>query len=314
MTNDLFPLVHDLSDIVGHQKIISASIGPHGEACLLLTAPENEAIAYGRKEQKGFASFPLSIARKYFPATFIRYDGNLLQQTPIAAVQQAFPSVQPLTNQEILIIGARCDFRNGKPEKNATVFDGAGNALRQFVLGDGIQDVQTTKDGMIWVSYFDEGIFGNYGWSEPIGAPGLVCFDATGRKLWEFKAPEGFDAMADCYAMNVADDSVWACYYTDFPVVNIDAQRNVRAWANEFAGATAMAVDERRVVLWGGYGEEGSRCVSQNFGDRKLEKAKKVPLRFPAGVEAKNVRLIGRGSALHLFDGCRWYVWKLQEL
>ena len=60
---------------------------------------------------------------------------------------------------------------NGTPQHTAR----AGELRRQFVLGDGIKHVQTTAAGDIWVGYFDEGVYGNYGWgndpdSEPIGA------------------------------------------------------------------------------------------------------------------------------------------------
>lgn len=40
--------------------------------------------------------------------------------------------------------------------------------------GDASGDLQTTQDGLIWVSYFDEGVFGG-----GIGRQGLVCYDAT---------------------------------------------------------------------------------------------------------------------------------------
>jgi hypothetical protein len=229
-------------------------------------------------------------------------------------MEQAHPTAQPLPNGEILVVGHRCHFRNGDPEKNVAVYDRNGSLLRRFVLGDGIQDVQTTRDGSIWVSYFDEGVFGNFGWNEPMGSPGIVCFDASGAKVWDFEAPPGFDTMADCYVMNVADDAVWGCYYTDFPVVRIDSQRKVRAWRNTIAGATAMAVDDWRVVLWGGYGEKRSRCVIQEYSKRDLElqKLRGVSLRFPSEVESDKVRVIGRGAKLHAFAGARWYCWAIE--
>jgi hypothetical protein len=92
-------------------------------------------------------------------------------------------------------------------------------------MGDGINSVQTTDEGMIWTSYFDEGVFGNYRWNQPMGASGLNCFDSAGRILWEFKPPAGFDSICDCYSLNVANNAVWTCYYTDFPLVKIDADK-----------------------------------------------------------------------------------------
>jgi hypothetical protein len=62
-----------------------------------------------------------------------------------------------------------CEARGGR----ADVYDGAGQPRRTFDLGDASNDVQTTPDGHIWVSYFDEGVFGH-----GLGSHGVVCFDS----------------------------------------------------------------------------------------------------------------------------------------
>ena len=40
--------------------------------------------------------------------------------------------------------------------------------------------MQVDSLGRIWVSYADEGVYGNFGWGQPgpppVGAAGLVCF------------------------------------------------------------------------------------------------------------------------------------------
>lgn len=208
----------DFSEFIGNDRIVSSSIGPYGEAVLLGVAAEYEKDLFATDEKKGFAIFPRSKSRRPYPATFFRFDGRVFQRTQLTKVDSAFPFVQPLPNEEILIVGARCRYgSDGNHEKNATVYDPDGTIRRQFVLGDGINGVQTTTDGMIWVSYFDEGVCGNLGWDKPIGAAGLVCFDSTGQIAWEFQPPAGVDVITDCYAFNVAKDSVWACYYTRIP-------------------------------------------------------------------------------------------------
>jgi hypothetical protein len=313
LMSESFQLVADLGRVVGSDKIISASIGPEGDACLLTVAPEDEDIALERETGKGGATFPLSRPKSSFRAKFIRYRDGILQKTEVAGVEQAFPTVQPLMNGKILLVGARCRFRDGDPENNGVVFDRAGKEVRRFVLGDGIEDVQTTKEGMIWVSYFDEGVMGNFGWEEPIGAAGIVCFDAYGKKLWDFKPPKNVDIIVDCYAINVTDNSVWACYYTEFPVVRIDSLRRVRAWRNSVRGAKAIAVGDNKVVLWGGYGEERTRCVVQEYSESKdeLKNLEFVDLRFPVGIDVSGVRVTGRGNALHAFVGTQWYSWSM---
>jgi hypothetical protein len=76
-------------------------------------------------------------------------------------------------------------------------------ASREILLGGGIKGTQATASGVIWSSYFDEGIFGNYGWHDPIGASGLVARDTTGDTLYQYAPTDALDDMADCYAMNV---------------------------------------------------------------------------------------------------------------
>ena len=303
----LFTQRADFSEIVGKNKIIASSIGPNNEAVLLAVSPQYERIAFGR-EEKNLAIFPLSKAKKFYPATFFRLDGvEILQKTELSEVEVAFPSVQPLPNGEILLVGARCNYRNGDPEKNALVFDKEGKILRRFVLGDGINDVQTTGDGLIWVSYFDEGIFGNFGWNEPMGSSGLNCFDSTGQIIWHFKQPDGFDSICDCYALNVTRNAVWACYYTDFPLVKINSDKQVQGWKNEIGGASSLAVNDGCVLLWGGYGEKRTRCVLQNFGNQVLTNAREFTLNLPNGFDLKGTKFIGRESTLHAFTDKVWF-------
>ncbi len=305
----------DFSRLLGKQKIIDFSVDANGHAVVLAVAPGDVNLAQGRRESKGFASFALSKARSHYPATFIRFDGReVRQQTVLHEVEVAFPSGQPLANGEILLVGGRCEFRDGNPEQNATVYDGNGHAQRQFVLGDGIQHTQTTEEGLIWVSYFDEGVFGNYGWAQPMGAAGLNCFDSGGHIVWPFTPPDGFDSICDCYAMNVAKDAVWVCYYTEFPLVKIDTQRRTSGWKNGIRGASALAVGDRSVVLWGGYEDEKTRCVVQNFSETGLVGLREIKLGLPDQIPFPAAKVIGRGSALHALVGNSWFSFDVRQL
>jgi hypothetical protein len=102
----------------------------------------------------------------------------------------------------------------------ALVYDQQGRLISTFDLGDASEDLQTTQDGKIWVSYFDEGVFG-----DGIGVEGAVCFDAGGSpdfRFADFANSQRLPAIADCYAMNVTPEGeVWLNYYTDFPLVRL---------------------------------------------------------------------------------------------
>ena len=100
------------------------------------------------------------------------------------------------------------------------VYDPHGSVTATFDLGDGSEDLQTTPDGKIWVSYFDEGVFGN-----GVGSEGAVCFDSAGSPVFrfaEFAARHCLPMISDCYAMNVSlEGEVWLNYYMDFPLVRL---------------------------------------------------------------------------------------------
>ena len=86
------------------------------------------------------------------------------------------------------------------------------------MLGDGIGQVAATSDGDVWAGYFDEGVYGNYGWGDPggeapVGACGLVRFTPDLQLDWRFPShvQQPWGAISDCYALNVGDTDVWAC-------------------------------------------------------------------------------------------------------
>ena len=129
-------------------------------------------------------------------------------------------NVQPLADGWLL-----CEARGGR----ASVYDQAGKLKESIDLGDAIEDVQTTTDGKIWVSYFDEGVFGG-----GIGQHGLVCFDALGKAIFkylDFAEQNKLPFIHDCYALNViSDEEVWLSYYSDFPLVSIKNFQLDRIW------------------------------------------------------------------------------------
>ena len=81
-------------------------------------------------------------------------------------------------------------FDDGAFDRNAKVFTVDGVLKRDFLLGDGIKDVQATTDGRIWVCYFDEGIFGSLGWKNPIGARGFVLWNRFGSRIFTYSPPQ----------------------------------------------------------------------------------------------------------------------------
>ncbi len=124
----------------------------------------------------------------------------------------------------ILIVQSRCNGDGENLGRNARRYNLNGQLISAFTLGDGINDVQIDETDTIWVSYFDEGVFGDYTYGEPMGSDGLVAYSIEGQKLWG----AGHYEIAECYALNVVHSKeVYFYYYDDFHLVQLNNQQEV---------------------------------------------------------------------------------------
>lgn len=164
-----------------------------------------------------------------------------------------FNLVQP-TPDGFLLASSRCKFDGDMTAANGLMCDFEGHPTRTLLLGDGIQKIHSTTAGEIWVSYFDEGVFGNLGWNRPIGRSGLVRFDGEGNLVYAFDPISGPDSIVDCYAMNVTTlKDTWCYYYTQFSIVHVSEDRVVRHWTCPVGGASEIAVWRDMVAMPSGY-------------------------------------------------------------
>ena len=240
---------------------------------------------------------------------------NLTAVTPIQDLALAHITVQPMPGGRFLLAGARCRRRPEGPDRNAVLYDTDGQVVSEHVLGDGIGHVLATSAGQVWVGYFDEGIYGNYGWGraeseELVGAYGIVRFSPGLEPAWHYpKYTEvgPWDAISDCYALNVDDTSTWACYDSDFPVVRI-RDGAVTGWHNDVKGASALAVAGSRVALFGGYGPNHDRLAVTELDAGRARLSGEYRVVLPDGEPlASCTQVIGRGSRLHFLAGSDWY-------
>lgn len=209
--------------------------------------------------------------------------------------------IQPLSG-ELLLVCARSRYRGPEDfEKNGRVYNLDGKFVREMLLGDGIQSVQATAGGTIWTSYFDEGVFGNYGWKSPIGASGLVAWDSSGNKLYEFEPNDGLDLISDCYALNVvAEEDVWLCYYTEFPLVHLHRRQIESVWTPPVAGSGAFAIAENRALFQGGYDDHDTYHLFELGRDGEPNLLAKLELKDKNGQRIVADRIVGRGDALYV--------------
>ncbi|SEG83514.1 hypothetical protein SAMN04489712_11610 [Thermomonospora echinospora] len=216
------------------------------------------------------------------------------------------------------MVGARAEWRPEGADRNAVVYDADGNVLAEETLGDGIEHVFATRTGHIWVGYFDEGVYGNYGWDGPgppaLGACGLARFSPSLQPNWRFPQSGRWGAISDCYALNIDGDTAWTCYYTDFPIVRIQ-DGALTGWRNDIHGAKALAVGGSRLALYGGYGADRNRLAVGDLGDEALRVTGEYRVVLPDGQPLPaDTQVIGRGPDLHFLTDDNWYRLGLDDI
>lgn len=299
--------VAPLAPFIGGGELVAFNVGPDAVVYLVVAL---QSLDY-RIEQSGWASFAKTVPNH--PQRY-RVIG-LCGREPVVDVliegeRFNIHDVQPLTD-ELLLVCARSHYKSPDDfERNGRVYTRDGKFAREILLGDGIQSVQATSGGEIWTSYFDEGVFGNYGWQTPVGASGLVAWNSRGDKQYEFEPGEGLDSICDCYALNVeSEDDVWLYYYTEFPLVRLHNHEIQSIWKIPLGGSDAFAVFAGHALFRGGYKD---RDTFQLFALGKGGNAKllaKVEMRNENGSKLAADRAVGRADIIYFIsDGMLYQV------
>ena len=211
-------------------ELVSINIGPAEELYLLL-------LTFGPfqyREEIGHGIFDRIHPADLLNFRIVQVDGEGSTSFEITRQYWNYHHVQPLPDEELLLACARSSYRGPNDyDLNAKVFSHSDSLKREFLLGDGILDVQTTADGRIWTSYFDEGVHGNYGWGglhgpRPVGHMGLVLWNKFGKKLYEYSPPAGLEYISDCLALNVVDDN--ETWFIGSPLVRLRGKEEYAFW------------------------------------------------------------------------------------
>lgn len=280
------PVLFDLTEILGARFLPQICIGAKRDVLMISATEEFKALVGRGPGQKHFRIH--------------HWHGGDLHEFDLPPTSQIYYFVQAL-GENYLCVSSRCE----PDEHNVRIFDAAGKFIISWHAGDGIEDVQVSPDGQIWVSYFDEGVYGD----TPLGNQGLVCFGSQGKLLFEFgkdcpAMPEICDGMSDCYALNVASNrDTWLCYYTNFPLVHLQklAFKAVFPPPPEMIGSHAFAVCDSRRLFVGGYHFKNRLFWRDEASERQLE----IEIVDENGDAIMWKRVHGRGADLFLCDQTR---------
>ena len=193
-----------------------------------------------------------------------------------------------------IVADRRC--RGG--EQNARVLSPQGNIIRRFHIGDAIEHLQCDNEDGLWVGYFDEGQSGYHG---------LIRFNQEGQVTWRSSGPSANLDVFDCYSLNVASDAAWSSYYTDFPIVRIDRQGNIKQWAGSIIGVRAIAVEETTVLLAGGYENDRDRLALLSLDGTDAALIGELRLDLPQEETVLPTLFQARADKLHIVRNQHWY-------
>jgi len=293
----LFPVVA-LAPLIGDGKLVAFNVGPDGNVYLVVALGPPDY----RREQPGWASFAKTVLDHPQTYRVVGLSGStLVLDVVIEGERFNIHHVQPLLDRLLLVCG-RSHYRGPDDfEKNGRVYTRDGKFEREILLGDGVQWVQATSKGVIWASFFDEGVFGNYGWQSPVGASGLVAWDSAGEKLYEFQPSDGLDRICDCYALNVnSEEETWLYYYTEFPLVRLHCFEIDSAWMMPVGGSDAFAISAGRALFRGGYKDRDTYHLFSLGSSGQTQFVSSLELRGQDDRKLVAERVAGRGDVIHL--------------
>ncbi|MFD1032590.1 hypothetical protein [Metaplanococcus flavidus] len=284
----------------------NASLDPNNEICLLLATSDPELID---------GSFVQSKTAEFIDYKVIVLSDSAKTVIPIPQQPWNYHHIQLFGKDQLLLVCAGAvKYENGEADENARIFDTEGNFVRSFCLGDGIEQISATADKKIWTGYFDEGVFGNHGWDDPIGKHGLINWNEFGEIIYTYEQPNKHFIM-DCLALNApSDDEVW------FKCGLWDSQIGIRR-----NGKTTYYMNEEVPLYLSAFAMDDDYLLSDDTGRNNgifhlakrtgaaYHKVNELSFMDPAGKRIFPLRVSGRGAKLLLQCENESYLFDLAE-
>lgn len=275
------------------------------QSLLFLFVEDSGRQAVFESDQGGIGSFPRARMDSSKRFRLLRESTGSVQSIDLPPLDLAFPKVDMFLDGRLLLAATRCNWRaEADYDLNGIIFDPCTGQANRILFGDGISDLQIDDRGRIWIAYFDEGVFGNYGWGHPgpapVGQAGLVCFSALGEKIWEFPNDAG-PAIYDCYALNVSGAEAVIYAYPDFPICRIGADFQLTSKGTKLRGCHAFAMSEAKILFSGQYDDPPDVAYIGRLDRDGTILVRRARLLMPDGSARPSGRLQGRGKYLYHF-------------
>ncbi|MBG9790455.1 hypothetical protein [Brevibacillus laterosporus] len=293
----------DISPYTEDYEVVTSALGYDKKIYILLVNKTPERMDGMFVQSKTSSLFTYKVLT-------IAEDGKICE-TSLSKQRYNYHFIQPINDDNLLVVGARTRyFGPDNYELNGKIFDLDGNLIKELLLGDGIQNVQVSANGTIWTGFFDEGVFGNYGWVEPIGASGLIGWDRNGKQVFSNHKAD----ICDCYALNVVNDQeIWFYYYTDFHLVKI-ANDQMEFFNPKISGSSGFITYNSYFLFDKGYGKHDEYILLKNNNSGKFIQKCEVRFITQEGKTIQSYDRDFRGDVLILREGDCLYKVHLHEI
>ncbi|AXI00352.1 hypothetical protein DV702_11855 [Sporosarcina sp. PTS2304] len=276
---------------------VSIAIG-HDNDLFILLAEERPPLING--------CFPATVTEESYSYHIVHVKDGQKTIVHLPNEKWNYHYIQPIDDGHILLVGARSYYYNAQNiEENARVYDKNGCLIRSFCLGDGIEHVYVTKNQEIWTGYFDEGVFGNYGWEEPIGRSGLVGWDTLGHKIDSMEEDKEY-SIFECLALTSdAEDKIWFFFSIDSKIGARKDKRTV-CYSPEGHGFQSFAVNGDTIIAYQGIW--GQSLFEMQRKDDEYKVVHEIKLIKPDGTPVKPELVSNRENQLLFLDGDELYM------
>ena len=255
--------------------------------------------------------FPATVTEKRYRYQVIHLKDGQKKVIDLPKETWNYRYIQPIDDGQFLLVCSRSYYHDAQNiEENARVYDENGRFIRSFCLGDGIGHVYVTKNQEIWTGYFDEGVFGNYGWKVPIGRSGLVGWDASGTKLDSLEEDREY-SIFECLALNgVADGGIWFFFSIDSKI-GVRKEGITSYYSPEEIYFRTFAINGETIVAHRGSGERILFELQREGNEYKI--VRKIELTKPNGKPIEPQLVNNRENKLLFLDGDELYMYEVKS-
>ncbi len=300
-------------------EFVSSSISTDGRCIFVCVQAHLVSKVVEKVTGAGGAIFPKTAMETEGEFLLIVVGENQQWEIKIPPLNFTFPICDLFPDGRVLLAGARSEWRGPEDfDKNGFIFDPETGSLERILLGDGIAELGIDAQNRIWVSYFDEGVFGNLGWGRKgpkgPGRGGLVCFNDTGEQLWAFNGTKPDHLIDSCYALNMQRDQVWAYYYSDFNILQVDGQFETTILTDPaISGAHSFAVHDDHFLFSKQYRESEDTFHVLKHVKGQVSQTRALKGILPDGETFDGCTVVGRGSCIHVVTAAGWFAVDLVE-